>query len=145
MIKRRKPPMTRSQVMSRVKGTNTRPEWRVRRYLWSRGLRYRLHAKSLPGKPDVVFPSRRAVVFVHGCFWHRHPNCPNARTPKSRLDFWEPKLAGNVERDRQNALALEHGGWTVLTIWECETKDAERLEDLARAIRAISPRRAPRG
>ncbi|HEX6072645.1 MAG TPA: very short patch repair endonuclease [Sphingomicrobium sp.] len=139
MGKRRKPPMTRSQVMSRIKGIDTSPEWRVRRYLWSRGLRYRLHAKRLPGKPDLVFASRRVAVFVHGCFWHRHPNCPNARMPKSRLDFWGPKLASNAVRDRENATVLERNGWTVLTVWECETVDQRRLDELVSLIRAKAP------
>jgi DNA mismatch endonuclease (patch repair protein) len=140
MAKRRKPPMTRSQVMSRVKGKDTRPEWRVRRFMWSRGLRYRLHAKQLPGKPDLIFSGRRIAIFIHGCFWHRHPNCPNARMPKSRLHFWEPKLAINAERDRANLEALERDGWTVMTIWECETRDQQRLASLVQAIRAKSPR-----
>jgi DNA mismatch endonuclease (patch repair protein) len=126
--------------MSRVKGKDTRPELRVRRYLWARGLRYRLHAKHLPGKPDLIFAKRRLAVFVHGCFWHRHPSCPNARMPKSRLDFWEPKLASNAERDRANAEALQRDGWTVLTVWECESKNEARLAELARTIRAKAPR-----
>lgn len=132
--------MTRSQVMSRVKGTDTRPEWRVRRYLWRRGLRYRLHARKLPGKPDLVFPSRRIAVFVHGCFWHCHPGCPNARTPKSRLEFWGPKLASNVARDRDNAASLEVLGWTVLTVWECQTRDERRLAAIAATIEAAPTR-----
>lgn len=132
--------MTRSQVMSRVRGSNTRPELRVRQYLWARGLRYRLHSKSLPGKPDLVFASRRIAVFVHGCFWHRHRNCPNTRTPKSRLDFWVPKLTSNAERDRANVIALEQAGWTVLTVWECETKDFGRLQSVVESILAIEPK-----
>lgn len=140
MAKRRKPPMTRSQVMSRVRGSDTRPEWRVRRYLWAKGLRYRLHARELPGKPDLIFPRRRVAIFVHGCFWHRHPNCPNARMPKSRLDFWEPKLKGNVERDRRNATLLRRLGWTVITVWECETEDSGRLQSVAESIFAIEPK-----
>lgn len=140
MAKRRKPPQTRSQVMSRVRGTDTRPEWRVRRYLWARGLRYRLHSRKLPGKPDLVFPGRHVAVFVHGCFWHRHPGCPNARMPKSRLEFWGPKLASNVVRDRDNVASLKELGWTVMTVWECETRDEQRLAALAAAIEAVSDR-----
>jgi DNA mismatch endonuclease (patch repair protein) len=99
----------------------------VRRLVFAEGYRYRLHDRKLPGCPDLVFKSRRKVIFVHGCFWHRHANCALARMPKSRLDFWEPKLAANKERDTQNKKLLAKEGWNVLTIWECELKNAERL------------------
>jgi DNA mismatch endonuclease (patch repair protein) len=93
------------------------------------GYRYRLHARDLPGRPDLVFWKRRKVIFVHGCFWHRHPSsrCALARLPKSRLEFWLPKLEGNKERDERNKRALTNAGWKVLTIWECELNDTERL------------------
>ncbi|NVN37729.1 very short patch repair endonuclease [Komagataeibacter swingsii] len=113
----------RSAQMALVKGKNTKPELRVRRALHAAGFRYRLHDKSLPGHPDIVFRSRKTVIFVHGCFWHRHsdPNCKLARLPKSRLEFWEPKLDANAARDRRNKALLEEAGWKVITIWECQT------------------------
>ncbi len=132
----------RSKQMALVRHKDTKPELRVRRFLHAAGLRYRLHDKRLPGKPDLVFSSRRVVIFVHGCFWHQHPDpaCKLARLPKSRLEFWGPKLFGNAERDRVIACALETAGWSVFTVWECETKDHARLTALARAVAAI-----PRG
>lgn len=125
----------RSAQMALVRSRDTKPEMRVRRALHAVGLRYRLHDRGLPGAPDLVFPSRRIVLFVHGCFWHRHPGCSAARLPKSRLDFWEPKLAGNVERDKRKQAELEVQGWTVLVIWECETKNADALAKLAQRIK----------
>lgn len=124
----------RSAQMSLVRSRDTKPEMRVRRALHAAGLRYRLHDRRLPGVPDLVFPSRKIVVFVHGCFWHRHPGCSAARLPKSRQEFWEPKLAGNVARDMQVQAELEKQGWTVFVIWECETKCADALARLARRI-----------
>lgn len=126
--------------MALVHSRDTKPEMRVRRALHAAGLRYRLHDRRLPGSPDLVFPSRRVVLFVHGCFWHRHAGCPAARLPKSRLDFWEPKLAANVLRDQRQREALEAIGWTVLVIWECETRDLSALSDLAQKIRTVAPR-----
>lgn len=126
----------RSAQMALVRGRDTKPEMRVRKSLHAAGLRYRLHVRELPGKPDLVFPSRRVAVFVNGCFWHRHLGCRAARLPKSRLDFWGPKLAGNVERDERNRAALEEAGWSVMVIWECETRDPKEITRLARAIRS---------
>lgn len=115
--------------MSRIQGHDTGPELVVRRRLHAMGYRYRLHSRDLPGKPDLVFPSRRAVVFVHGCFWHRHsdPACRLARLPKSRLDFWVPKLERNVQRDARNIVALEGMGWRAFTAWECEVSKIDIL------------------
>jgi len=112
----------RSAQMARVKNRDTKPEMRVRRALHAAGLRYRLHAKDLPGRPDIVLRSRRIAIFVHGCFWHRHPDptCKLARMPKSRVDFWEPKLEGNRARDLRNEAALRDAGWDVRILWECE-------------------------
>jgi len=106
-----------------------KPELLVRRHVHSLGYRYRLHRKDLPGKPDLVFGPRRKVIFVHGCFWHLHPDpdCVDARIPKSNTDYWRPKLERNVERDRQQIAALSEAGWKVFTIWECETKDMENV------------------
>lgn len=122
-------PEERSERMSRVRAKNMRPELAVRKLVFALGYRYRLHARDLPGCPDLVFRPRRKVIFVHGCFWHRHPspNCALARLPKSRLDFWKPKLEGNRKRDEKNSKALRREGWKVMTIWECELKNAERL------------------
>ena len=115
-------PEQRRRIMQAVKTKNTGPEWVVRRFLHSRGYRYRLHPKNLPGRPDIVLPGRRLAIFVHGCFWHSH-DCPKGRAPKSKLDYWGPKLEANRERDIRKASELEGMGWTVLTIWQCETKD----------------------
>ncbi|MDB5458333.1 MAG: very short patch repair endonuclease [Caulobacteraceae bacterium] len=121
-------PDKRSSVMRRVKGKDTSPELKVRRLLTRMGLRYRLHRKDLPGKPDIVMPGRRLAIFVHGCFWHGH-DCPRgARTPKANRPYWEAKIGGNRERDIAHRAALQASGWRVLTLWECELKDEERLE-----------------
>lgn len=133
--------------MSRVKARDTVPEMMVRKALHAAGLRYRLHAKGLPGRPDLVFPSRRVVVFVHGCFWHRHPDpaCKLTRTPKSRLEFWETKFSENTERDARNLAALEASGWTVFTVWECQVRGGgAALADLVDAIKAIPQSRLRR-
>lgn len=122
------PPSERSEIMSRVRAKNSRPEMLVRRLVFAEGYRYRLHDRRLPGCPDLVFKSRRKVIFVHGCFWHRHSNCALARMPKSRLDFWEPKLNANKERDARNKKLLAKDGWKVLTIWECELRDTGWLK-----------------
>lgn len=131
----------RSAQMARVRSKHTKPELRVRSALHAAGLRFRLHRKGLPGKPDIILPSRRIAIFVHGCFWHRHPDpaCKLARMPKSRIDFWEPKLAGNRERDARKEQALTAAGWTVLTIWECELGIPGKLDELVKACLA-SPR-----
>lgn len=121
-------PRQRSVVMSAVKGKNTGPELAVRKLVHGLGYRYRLHGKGLPGKPDLVFRCRGAIIFVHGCFWHRHPGCALARLPKSRNDFWEPKLTANRVRDLRNERALRALGWRVQVIWECQIANTERLE-----------------
>ena len=120
--------------MARVRSKNMRPELAVRKLVFALGYRFRLHARDLPGCPDIVFRTRRKVIFVHGCFWHRHSSakCALARLPKSRLDFWLPKLEGNRERDEKNNKALRREGWKVLTIWECQLKDTGRLESRIR-------------
>ena len=113
--------------MSRIRGKDTKPEMLLRRGLHAAGLRFRLHGTKLPGKPDLVFPGRKKVIFVHGCFWHSHGGCHNARIPKSRSDFWMSKLESNKERDERNVHALMDEGWEVLVIWECELRDPELL------------------
>lgn len=119
-------PEQRSALMSRVRGKNTKPELIVRKLLWSMGYRYRLYDRNLPGVPDLVFKGRRKVVFVHGCFWHAH-GCSKGQPPKSRLDYWIPKLQQNAERDRKKIKQLELLGWKVLVVWQCETKDIGKL------------------
>lgn len=113
-------PEQRSRNMSRIRGKNTKPEMKIRRLLHAMGFRFRLHIKGLPGRPDIVFPGRRKVIFVHGCFWHRHKACGNAKLPKTNRTFWKQKLNGNRERDRKNLKALEKKGWSCLVVWECE-------------------------
>lgn len=109
--------------MSKVRGKDTKPEMAVRSYLHRRGLRYRLHDRSLPGKPDLVFKSRRVVVFVHGCFWHGHPGCSKARIPKTREEFWRSKIETNAARDRRSIRRLRTLGWRVLVVWQCRISD----------------------
>ena len=124
----------RSWNMGRIRGKDTKPEIGVRSLLHRLGYRYRLHDRNLPGRPDIVLRRFRTVIFVHGCFWHRHPGCRYAYFPKSRTDFWEEKFARNVVRDHDAQAALAIGGWRVATVWECETRDllvlAERLKEL---------------
>ncbi len=124
---------TRSRMMSGIRGKNTKPELIVRSFLHRAGLRFRLHAK-LPGKPDLVLPKHRAVVFVHGCFWHRHKSCRFAASPTSNAVFWQEKLSSNVARDSEVTLALERMGWRVLVIWSCELNEGD-LEKLVFSIR----------
>ncbi len=115
-------PEQRTFNMSRIKGNDTKPEILVRKWLWANGYRYRLHTKYLPGKPDIVFSSRKAAIFVHGCFWHRH-NCRYATMPSTRKDFWTKKFSENVKRDKKNVQLLCEHGWNVLLLWECEIKN----------------------
>ena len=122
--------------MRAVKGANTRPEMAVRRFLWSAGLRYRLHDKKLPGKPDIVFPSRRIALFVHGCFWHGHEGCPRHRIPKTRTEYWTAKIGANQQRDARTCAALQAMNWTVLILWECEIKKPERLAAILSEIKS---------
>jgi DNA mismatch endonuclease (patch repair protein) len=120
-------PEQRRRIMQSVKTKDTTPEWAVRRLLHRLGYRYRLHVRELPGKPDMVFPGRKKIVFVHGCYWHGH-GCKIGRLPKSRLDYWEPKIEANKARDAARQAELEALGWSVLTVWQCETKHLAELE-----------------
>ncbi|HEY2584497.1 MAG TPA: very short patch repair endonuclease [Tepidisphaeraceae bacterium] len=126
----------RSRIMSQVRQKDTKPELLVRRMIFGLGYRYRLHVRSLPGTPDIVFPARRKIVLIHGCFWHRHKAaCPLTRTPKSNVEFWAEKFERNHLRDQKTRRALRRLGWTVMTIWECQTRDVEKLVDrLARFL-----------
>jgi DNA mismatch endonuclease (patch repair protein) len=125
-------------MMSGIRGRNTKPELQVRSYIHRQGLRFRLHARDLPGHPDLVLPKYKTVVFVHGCFWHRHRGCRFAYTPKSNTTFWRAKLEGNAARDAVHARTLRHLGWKVITVWECATSERQ----LARAVRRIRERNA---
>ncbi|WP_229207774.1 MULTISPECIES: very short patch repair endonuclease [unclassified Duganella] len=124
----------RSAVMSRVKSKDTRPEMVVRKLVFAAGYRYRLHVRSLPGSPDLVFSARKKVIFVHGCFWHRHENCSLARLPKSRVEFWTEKLDGNKARDEHSREALTQAGWEVLVVWKCELKHRDQLDKRIRSF-----------
>lgn len=118
----------RSAIMSRIHGTDTEPELRVRKQLFSMGFRYRLHYAKLPGKPDIVLPKHKKAIFVHGCFWHGHPDCKRAKPPSSNVEFWRAKIGRTVERDRKNLELLTTLGWKVLTIWACETTNGSLLK-----------------
>ncbi|MGS1041512.1 very short patch repair endonuclease [Burkholderia glumae] len=120
-------PGQRSRLMSRIRGKDTGPELKVRQLAYALGVRFRLHRRDLPGSPDLVFASRRKVIFVHGCYWHRHSGCRYAYSPKSNVEFWQSKFAANVARDRLAVTALEETGWQVLVVWECETQNVEAL------------------
>lgn len=129
-------PEVRSRMMSGIRGKDTEPELRVRRFLHSRGFRYRLHDRRLPGRPDIVLPRYRTVVFVHGCFWHQHPGCRLAARPATRGEFWAQKLNGNTIRDCRQQDALKEAGWQVEVVWECESRN--RLEQLVGKLQAAS-------
>ncbi|WP_142252688.1 very short patch repair endonuclease [Bradyrhizobium sp. UNPF46] len=128
-------PEARSRNMARIPSRDTAPELVVRKFLHAHGLRYRLHRRDLPGKPDLVFSGRRAVLFVHGCFWHGCPKCiDGTRKVKSNQAYWNPKIAGNRERDARHAATLQASGWKIFTVWECETVDSQQLHRLAKKI-----------
>ena len=115
----------RSRNMSAIKSKNTKPEIKVRKVLHSMGYRFRLHSKDLPGSPDIVLPKYKTVIFVHGCFWHRHQNCKYASTPKTRQEFWNKKFNENINRDKINQENLSSKGWKIIIVWECEIKDKD--------------------
>lgn len=121
-------------MMSGIRGKDTKPEMIVRKALHRAGYRYRLHVKDLPGKPDIVLPKYKTVIFVHGCFWHRH-DCEKFKWPKTRPEFWREKIEGNVERDRETVSDLEKLGWKVLLVWECEVTSSKADFDVAKIIR----------
>lgn len=121
-------PQERSERMSRIRGKDSVSEIRLRRLIHGMGYRYRLHVKTLPGTPDLVFPARKAVIFMHGCFWHRHQDCRLARMPKSRVAYWREKLEANRRRDDENVRRLNELGWSVLVVWECQMKEKDMNE-----------------
>jgi DNA mismatch endonuclease (patch repair protein) len=120
-------PERRSANMSRIRSGDTSPEWIVRRLLHGMGYRYRLHVAALPGKPDLVFPRLNRVIEVRGCFWHQHPGCIDSHIPKTRIEYWRPKLQRNQSRDADNRRKLRKLGWRLFVVWECETADTGRL------------------
>lgn len=124
----------RSWNMSRIRSTDTEPERLVRSLLHRMGYRFRLHGKNLPGRPDIVLPKHKTVVFVHGCFWHRHPGCKYAYAPKSRVEFWEKKFKNNTQRHRTVARLLRASGWRVVVIWECELRKPAQLRSRIRRL-----------
>ncbi len=136
-------PEARSRNMAKIRGKDTGPELLVRRAAHALGLRFRLHRRDLPGTPDLVFPARRIALFVNGCFWHRHPGCRFAYMPKSRAWFWQAKFDGNVARDARKQEELAARGWTVVTIWECETRDQDRLRGIIRERVMLPPAPPP--
>ena len=119
----------RSLIMSAVRSKDTQPEMAIRKLVHSLGYRYKLHYAKLPGKPDLVFPSRGKVIFVHGCFWHRHARCRYATTPKTRTEYWQEKFRANTSRDRRTRRELKKLGWEVLAVWQCEIKKIEKLTE----------------
>jgi DNA mismatch endonuclease, patch repair protein len=137
-------PAQRSRNMASIRGKNTTPELVVRRLLHELGYRYRIHYSRLSGSPDVAFPGQKKAIFVHGCYWHRHPGCKYATTPKSRPEFWQRKFDGNILRDQKSLQRLAELGWTSLVIWECETRDMGELEK--KLLMFVGPvRRSTRG
>jgi DNA mismatch endonuclease (patch repair protein) len=130
-------PAHRSWNMSRIRGRDTAPEVKLRSLLHRAGYRFRLHDRKLPGRPDIVLPKYQAVIFVHGCFWHRHEGCANTTVPSTRADFWDSKFAGNIARDRANAERLSDLGWRVIVAWGCDLKkDPEGvLSSISRTLR----------
>lgn len=122
-------PEARSAAMGRIRRSDTKPEWIVRRLLHNLGYRFRLQWKAAPGRPDIAFPGRRRIIFVHGCFWHQHEGCRHARVPSTRSEFWAAKFARNKARDARDLVRAQAEGWEALVIWECETEDQEALRD----------------
>lgn len=117
----------RSEIMSHISGKETKPEILVRKYLFSQGFRYRKNVKYLPGTPDIVLPKYKTVIFVHGCFWHGHPGCKKSKLPATNTEFWKNKISGTVDRDKVKEKKLKELGWKVLTVWECELKNKEKM------------------
>lgn len=133
-----KTPAERSENMSRIRSTDTKPEEIVRKYLFSQGFRYRKNDRRYPGKPDIVLPKFHTIIFVNGCFWHMH-GCSRSRLPRSNQDYWKPKIERNIERDAENKQKLEAAGWKVIVVWECELKKSlvdERLSLLCKEIKS---------
>ena len=118
----------RSQIMSKISGKETMPEILVRKHLFSKGFRFRKNVKKLPGKPDIVLPKYKTVIFIHGCFWHGHKNCKASKLPETRRAFWEEKIAGNIERDKRNITRLKNERWETVIVWQCEISSREKRQ-----------------
>lgn len=129
---------TRSYNMSRIRGKDTKPEMLVRRFLHSHGFRYRLHDKKLPGKPDIILPKYKTVIFIHGCFWHGHKGCSYFVVPKTRTEWWLEKIMSNVKRDEDNLWRLKAEGWRVISIFECELKSKNAYIKLNKVVKKLS-------
>jgi len=129
---------TRSYNMSRIRSTGTKPEEIVRKYLFSKGFRYRKNDKRYPGKPDIVLPKFKTVIFVNGCFWHGHQNCRYFVMPKSNIEYWQNKISRNIKRDKENDESLTDSGWRVLTVWECQLKKPVREQTLSKLAASIT-------
>ena len=130
-------PQVRSYNMSRIRSNNSKPEKTVRKFLYSKGFRYRKNDKRFAGKPDIVLPKYKTIIFVHGCFWHMHKGNPCFRMPKTRLEYWKPKLTRNYERDKENTAKLQAAGWYVIVVWECELKPKLKDKRLATLLYEI--------
>lgn len=133
------PSPQRSALMARVRQKNTSPELKVRQIVHALGYRFRVNRRGLPGTPDIVFPSRCKVIFVHGCFWHRHPGCEKASTPKTRTEFWNAKFDANVARDQRKIAELERDGWSVMVVWECEMASDDLADRLTSFLESGTP------
>jgi DNA mismatch endonuclease (patch repair protein) len=129
---------TRSYNMSRIKSKNTKPEMLVRRFLFGNGFRYRLHVKDLPRRPDIVLPKYKCIIFVHGCFWHKHSNCKFAKIPESNNDYWRHKLEGNVQRDKEQKNILRRAGWKVIVLWSCKLTSKNVNKTLHQLIKKLA-------
>lgn len=129
----------RSYNMSKIKGKNTKPEILVRKFLFANGLRYKLHDKKLPGKPDLVFPKYKTVIFIHGCFWHGHEGCRYFVIPKTKTKWWQDKINGNIQNDNKNISLIREMGWKVLTVWECDLKSDKREKTLEALMKELKP------
>lgn len=129
-----KTPEQRSRNMAAIKGKDTKPEMIVRKYLFSRGLRFRVQVRKLPGTPDIVLPKYKTAIFVNGCFWHGHEGCKYFRLPKSNVEFWKEKIERNIERDRESLQALLDSGWKVIRVWECELRNKANREETLNEI-----------
>lgn len=127
-------PKQRSRCMAAIKGKDTKPEMIVRKYLFSRGMRFRVQVRKLPGTPDIVLPKYKTVIFVNGCFWHGHEDCKYFRLPKSNVEFWKEKIKRNIERDRESMQALLDLGWKIIRVWECELRNKANREDTLNKI-----------
>lgn len=127
----------RSYNMSRIKGKDTKPEILIRKFLFSKGIRYRLHDKRFSGKPDLVFPKYKTILFIHGCFWHGHINCKYYVVPKTRTEWWLNKINGNIKKDAESVNLLEQEGWKVITVWECGLKSDKKEETLRQLLKQL--------